>query len=253
MNFFFGIKSKNLSCKITIPKFQNFGKPKEDMNVYEAIVLENSWKIQKMECGQNNSFFFIEDNSIENNKIFFLANDNEVSLMKKQNELIKINNFTNTSPAFRSNLRLSIPNKGFSSYQSEYPIEMTRKKGSILSPVSMLLNSNADINYIFLKNIYFKPRHDESNLYFIDYKKKKIIDKVKIKLNFLNEIKVEKNKISKDIFIYSEECLGIPIYVSIKDHHISLEHTHPPHHYILSEDRHKTVAKIKNEFKKIIS
>ena len=64
MNFFFGIKSKNLSCKITIPKFQNFGKPKEDMNVYEAIVLENSWKIQKMECGQNNSFFFIEDKSI---------------------------------------------------------------------------------------------------------------------------------------------------------------------------------------------
>ena len=40
--------------------------------------------------------------------------------------------------------------------------------------------------------------------------------------------------------------------VSIKNNHISFEHTHPPHHYILSEDRYKTVANIKNEFKKII-
>lgn len=253
MNFFFGIKSNNLTCKITIPKFQNFGKSKEDIKVYEAAVEENSWKIKETKCHHNKSFFFVEDNFIENNKIFFLAKEDEINVMKNQNELMKINSFTNTFPAFRSNLRLSIPNKGFSSYQSEYPFEMTKKKGSILSPLSMLLHINSDYNFIFLKNIYFKPRHDESNLYFIDIKKKKIIDKVKIRLNFLNKIKVDKKIITKDIFIYSEECLGIPLYVSIKNNHISFEHTHPPHHYILSGDRYKTVANIKNEFKKIVN
>ena len=252
MNFFFGIKSNDLTCKITIPKFQNFGKSKEDIKVYEAVAEENIWKIKETTCRYNKNFFFVEDNFIENNKIFFLAKEHEINVMKNQNELIKINNFTNTFPAFRSNLRLSIPNKGFSSYQSEYPFEMTKKKGSILSLLNMLLNINSDNNFIFFKNIYFKPRHDDSNLYFIDIKKKKIVDKVKIKFNFLNEIKVEKKIIKKDIFIYSEECLGIPLYVSIKNNHISFEHTHPPHHYILSEDRYKTVANIKNEFKKII-
>lgn len=253
MNFFFGIKNNIISSKISIPKFQNSGKLLNDVSLYQAFIKNNTWNIKKVDCKQNDSFFFIENDIIENDKIFFLGKDHEINSINKNNELYKINNFTNTSPtAFRANLQIYSSGGGFSSYQSEYPYEMSTRKGSIMSPVSMLLNNNSDLNYIFFKNIYFKPKQDESFLYFINIKEKKVIDKINIKLNYLNEIKVDKNIITRDIYIFTNECLGIPLYVSIKDSHISFEHTHPPHHYILSDDRYKTIAKIKNEFKEIV-
>ena len=42
-------------------------------------------------------------------------------------KLLDISKFTNTSPAYRANLKIYIPNKGFSSYQSEYPFNMTMR------------------------------------------------------------------------------------------------------------------------------
>ena len=129
---------------------------------------------------------------------------------------------------------------------------MTTKTGNILSPINLLLNKNADKNIIFFKNIFYKPQVNKSKLYFINFKKKKIIREVEIKKNYLNEIEVANEHISKDIYIFTEELLGIPLYLSIKNNHLSFEHTHPPHHYILSEDRFKIVSKIKNEFKNII-
>ena len=46
--------------------------------------------------------------------------------------------------------------------------------------------------------------------------------------------------------------IGIPIFCSIKNKHISLEHTHPPHTYIMSEDKFKIVSELKKEFSEII-
>jgi hypothetical protein len=255
MNFFFGIKNSLLSCNLTIPKFQNFGKISNCCNLYEAYPENNLWSINKIECEQDKSFFFLNNEILDNKKIFFLAEKNEAKYLKNNNvHLLNINKFTNTKPsAFRSNLKIFIPEKGFSSYQSEYPFDMTQRNGSISSPINMLLNKEADYNFIFFKNIFYKPQHDRSKLYFIDLKKKEIIKEVEIKENYLNEIKVNKEQIMENVYIYTEKCLGIPLYVSVKNSHISFEHTHPPHHYILSEDRFKTVTRIKNELKNIIN
>lgn len=253
MNFFFGIKTSLINSKISIPKFQNFGKIDNTLRVFEAYPENNKWKINNVYCQENKDFFFISD-QIENNKIFFLSNTDEVKKYKKNfyEELIKLNFFTDTSPAFRSNLKISLINGGYSSYQSEYPYEMSRKKGNILSPISMLLNRDADQNIIYFKNIFYKPIVEKSSMYFINYKLRKIIDKIDIKYNYLNEINIKKDLINNDIYIFTEECLGIPLFVSIKNFQISFEHTHPPHHYILSEDRYKQISKIKNDFKDII-
>ncbi len=255
MNFFFGIRNSLLSCNLTVPKFQNSGKISEECELYEAFPENNLWSINKLECPQDELFFFLDSKYIENEKIYFIADKNELNILKSKNHYLQdVNKFTNTKPVeFRSNLKIYIPNKGFSSYQSEYPFDMTTRTGSILSPINMLLAKGADHNFIFFKNIFFKPEQKQSNLYFINLKKKEIVKKFEIKQNYLNEIKVEDDCIFEDIYLFTDNCLGIPLFVSVKNSHISLEHTHPPHHYILSEDRYKTIAKIKNEFKLVIN
>ena len=65
-------------------------------------------------------------------------------------------------------------------------------------------------------------------------------------------IEVDERYINKDVYLCSEKLLGIPIFLSIKDKHLSLEHTHPPHHYILSDDKFTAIKKFKNKIKDIL-
>ena len=78
---------------------------------------------------------------------------------------------------------------------------MVRKNGSILSPAGTLLNEEADKNFIFFKNIFFRPQNNESKLYFINLSKKEVIKEVLIRENYLNEIEVEK-KLFLRIYTY---------------------------------------------------
>ena len=54
------------------------------------------------------------------------------------------------------------------------------------------------------------------------------------------------------MYICFQKIFRIPIFISVNENHVSMEHTHPPHHYILSEDRYKTISKLKEEIKNII-
>ena len=71
--------------------------------------------------------------------------------------------------------------------------------------------------------------------------------------NFLNEIIVEKEFIKPEVFLFTDKYIGIPIFCSIKDKHISLEHTHPPHEYIKNNDSFRIVNELKKEFREIIT
>lgn len=174
MNFFFGIKNSLLSCDLTIPTFKNFGNSLEKNYIFEAFPKNDKWEINEIQCEKNEQFFFLKNDNIDNSKIFFLANKDQIKkFINEKQEISDISNFTNTTPAYRANLKIFIPEKGFSSYQSEYPYSMTTKTGNILSPINLLLNKNADKNIIFFKNIFYKPQVNKSKLYFINFKKKK--------------------------------------------------------------------------------
>ena len=151
MNFFFGIEDKKFKSEITIPRFKNKGKVDTKYNLYQAEIYLNKWRVTKLdECILNNYFFQIKDNLIDNNKIFFLASEEE--LKKFDNDKIKnISDFTETSPEFRANLKTYIQDGGFSSYQSEYPFQMIIKKGNILTSISTISNKNADKNYLIFR------------------------------------------------------------------------------------------------------
>lgn len=256
MNFFFSFKNHFLQSKLTIPRFNNSGKHDSSLKVFEANIYKNLWKINQVNCELNENFYFIDESLTNNETIFFLAKEEDIKLIKKNkfSKLVDFNSFTRTSPVeYRSNLKVSITNGGFSSYQSDYPFSMITKKGSILSPVSSLLNKSGDKNIILIKNIFEEPIREKFNLFFVDLIKKKVLKNQVILTNFTNEIAVDSDLIEPNIYICTNKYLGIPIYLTIKNKHISFEHTHPPHHYILSEDKFKKIAELKKEVHEIIN
>lgn len=253
MNFFFGFKNKLLESKLTIPKFTNYGQSNKDYNLYSAEPKNNKWNYLKIESDLNDKdFYHVNNQIIENKKIFFLAKKNE-EFKFEQNKLVNINKFTDTEPAFRCNLKIYLNNFGFSSYQSEYPYNMVKKKGSILSPISILTDKTAEKNFLIFKNIYEKPINDKFNLYFINIESKKVLLIKELVTNKSNFIELDKNILSPEIYIFSKNYLGIPIFLTIKNNHLSCEHTHPPHEYILSEDKFFKVSELKNKINEIIN
>jgi hypothetical protein len=256
MNYFFGIKSSFVNTKLTIPRFQNSNPTKKEYILFQLEIINQSWKISNLSnIDLNSDFYKIGSSLIGNGNIFCLATKAEILELEKNNysKLVNFNNFTDTVPDYRANLQVSIEGGGFSSYQSDYPFSMVTKKGSILSALSSLCNKNADQNIIFFKNIYELPIQEEFCVFFVNIKTMKVLKKEVVSTNFLNEIIVEKEFIKPEVFLFTDKYIGVPIFCSIQDKHISFEHTHPPHQYIMSEDKFKLVSELKKEFSEIIN
>jgi hypothetical protein len=252
MNFFFGLKSKSFQSEIQIPLFRNKDLKSFKINLFRARPINNKWEFTKLNIKPTNKdFYIIKNKNIFNNVIFFLAYEKNASYFDK-NFLCNYNKFTNTVPAFRSNLNFFLKKGGFSSYQSEYPFEMVNKQGTILSSISSLANCEADKNFIIIKNIFQSPVHDEFNAYLFNIKKEKIEKKFLIKTNYTNIIEIEKKFIKPEMFLVTSKYLCIPIYISQKGKHLSVEHTHPPHEYILSQNKFKKISDIKKKINEII-
>ena len=255
MIFFFGIKSSYIESKLTIPRFQNREKSNKDYLLYEATIHNKKWVINCLNNVEyNQDFYQINSDQINNDQIFFLATPKDIVFFENNNnnKLIELNNYTDTTPAFRANLQVSINGGGFSSYQSEYPYFIITKKGSVLSSISSLSNKSADKNIIFLRNVFEDPIQEEFKVYFIDFKYKKILKEETILTNFTNEVVIEKDLIKPGVFLFTDKYVVVPIFCSIRDKHISLEHTHPPHEFVQSSDRFNRIAALKQEFKEII-
>ena len=64
---------------------------------------------------------------------------------------------------------------------------------------------------------------------------------------------MSKVKNIKNCCFYSDGFLGIPIFISYGDKGVSMEHSHPPHLYIQSNNKFELVTNLKNKVKKIVS
>ena len=69
---------------------------------------------------------------------------------------------------------------------------------------------------------------DSFNAYLIDYKSKKILSKHLLKTNQTNCIKVAQKHIQPNVFLFTDGYLGIPVYVSQHQGHLSMETHSPP-------------------------
>jgi hypothetical protein len=255
MNFFFGFKNEDFFSRLTIPKFQNSGKTNKKLNIYFAEIKNNKWYLEKIINNEDQNFFYINKTIIDNHRIFFLASDNEIIKFNNTSngELLDLNNFTNTTPEYRANFKIFNNLGGYSSYQSDYPFKMVQRKGTILSSTFALTNSRTKENFVLIRNIFFKPIIENFKIFVVDIRKKKILFEKDIKTNYSNLIKLENNLINKDCYLISKNYLGIPIYLSSENGHMSFEHTLPPHSYILSSDKFKKVSEIKKQINEIIN
>ena len=253
MNFFFGFKSKNFYSELTIPKFQNSGNLKKNLKLYSAEIKKCRWAISEVKSKEDDNFFYLNQKIINNHSIFFLASESELINYKKVNnkELLDLNKFTNTTPEYRANFKIYNNKGGYSSYQSDYPFSMTKVNGNILSSTFLLTNKNADKNFVIIRNIFFKPIVENFDVFILDIEKKKILKKMIIKTNTTNVIELTREFIKKNCYLFSKKFIGIPVYVSVKNNHISMEHTLPPTSYIMTGDRYKKVSEIKKKINEI--
>ena len=135
---------------------------------------------------------------------------------------------------------------------------MIDKKSQLLSPLSTLLDINAESNYLIFRNIFFKPEHKSFNLYIIDIHKMMVLKTIEVLTNKTNIIPIDNEFIKDKAYIFSDSFLGIPIFLSVNNGHLSLEHTHPPYHYILGKKNFQLANNLKSKiyekiFKKNIS
>lgn len=258
MNFFFGFQNEIISSEITVPKFDYSGKQiYSDYKIFSAEPDNEHWKVNIAKVEENKNFFLIKNSEINNKKIFFLSKESQIKDNLIRNDKLKnlynFNTFSdNKIVEFRANLKIYLENYGFSSYQSDYNFNLCRLGGNILSPINSLLDRNSETNIIIFRNICTEPIFKKYKYYFIDFNKKKILYSNYVTNNLSNEIIVPNSMINDGIFFFTVGIIGIPIFISIKEGHLSMEHTHPPHHYILSQDRFKLVSNLKDKFKKIV-
>jgi len=121
--------------------------------------------------------------------------------------------------------------KSFSSYQGEFPYQMSKVKGTFLAFDSLMRHTNKNIN---------------TKIVFINIHTKKLLKKQIFHLNVANSNSKEKIINSKyvhnsagivdipanddiELCFYSKDTLGIPIFISYNNlGYLSVEHTHPP-------------------------
>jgi len=252
MNFFFGMSCEKINSELQIPVFRNRSPNNEDLNLFELTIINNRWNIKNISDNKFNSgFYFLDKEKIDNHKIFFLAKKEDLKNFDHE-KLKKFNSFTSTSPAYRSNFKVYLDNGGFSSYQAEYPFSMINIKGGILSSVGTLLNKNAEKNFLLFRNIYIEPIMTNFFGYFVDIKKKKILKKFSLTTNCTTLVEVDKLLIKPEIYLVTENYIGIPIYLTIDNNHLSFEHTHPPHEYFFGNSAFKNVKILKERINEII-
>ena len=254
MNFLFALTIKNFKCSLTIPKFTNEGKKLNNISVFTTKIINNSWFITKQEYKEDKNFFYLNIGPNESENIFFLG---EKNLLKTSNTIqtneLKPFYKIRTSLTFRAHLNIYSDLKEFSSYQSEYPFEMSKRTGSILTPVSPFINKNQN-NIIAFKQIHYLPIKKPFFIYLVDLYSQKVLLKKEFYTNTTNILDLTKIKQLNNCCFYSENQLGIPIFISYgKKLGISMEHSHPPQLYLLSKNKFKIISNLKKRVEKIVS
>lgn len=249
MEFFYGAKNHLFKSEIQIPTFTNRNFfANNEYKLCKCYIKDNKWQFKKLLKNKiENKFYIIKNDEFLNEDFFFLIKDNDFDKLSAL-ELKVFEKFS-----VRANLKIYLDKGGFSSYQSEYPYALVKKKGRVTCPVSSLANINAEYNYILFRNIFERPINEKFKSYLVNIKSNKKIHEFDMYTNTTNILELNKDFIKPEIYFVTDKYVGIPSFLSFKNNHISFEHTHPPHAYILNPEKFDLVNKMKKKFNEIIN
>jgi len=248
MHFFYGINNNFFKSEIQIPTFKNrHFSDKNNYTLCKCSIKDNKWYFENLINKKvKNKFFILKNEDFSDENFFFLLNEKNFHQLN-ENKLKEFEKF-----AVRANLKIYLENGGFSSYQSEYPYGMVEKRGNIISSIGSLSNIDTQDNYMLFRNIVESPIKEKFKAYLVNLRSKSKIHEFELVTNTTNIFKIDKNFIKPEVYFISDKYLGIPSFVSVKNGHISFEHTHPPHAYILNPSKFYLVKKLKDKINEII-
>ena len=246
MNYFFFTHAEIYQSKLTIPKYQNFGQKHDKICLFGARALYDGWDFYQPKCEENEFFFHVYSNSENAHDVFFLCEEDDFRHQVTQGHLVELNEFTNTSPAFRANLCVS-HGRFQSSYQSEYPLAMARRDGFVMNVASLLFDEEAVRGTLSLRNISASGAGIEREVVFFDLEDEKELSRLPLMTNSTNLINLE--------FIRGYQAIGfianlmaIPVFcLEYASGSLSFEHTHPPHEHVGPSSAFQVVKKKREE------
>lgn len=255
MNFFFFALAPGIKSSLTIARFQNSGlSAADDAKLWSATPHDGQWSVNLAECEEAADFWKVTATEETRHHVYFIATEGELENSGWFSDgLTELNEFTNTAPDYRANLRVYNNRGGFSSYQSEFPTKMIDRRGDLLSPILTLANPTAEKNIIFIRNVFKEPIREPYKAYIVNKSNSKVEAEYDIYSNSTNFIELSKDLIGPDMYIYCKGFLSIPVYLSeARDGHLSFEHTHPPHSNVSGPQTHTLVRSYKTEVARIV-
>ncbi len=156
-------------------------------------------------------------------------------------DALPIDNFMNTSPAWRSNIQLIGPGAS-TSYQGEYPSGMLRiDPGSLLSLSSFAQDGDGVCTKIVFANMHCLPAQRSASIRFVSSRSRRVLRDIEVRTNAVSVVDITDVKPDPGDFVVavSRDISGVPLYLTHTDDftELSFEHTHPPVELVVFGDR----------------
>jgi len=188
--------------------------------------------------------YFENNNNINLNSIYYELSSGQLAVVipvslnyKLDNNLDSLpepyNRHVDGSPV-EDRMRLSFRlNELSSSYQGDFPYMMSKARGTFIAfdPLVRAQHDNVRSKLV-LVNIHSNRLHEKNifHLFMANLRDKKVISCDQYRHNSVAILDIDRTK-RQDLFFYSKETLGLPIFISYDEQVnslLSVEHTNPP-------------------------
>ena len=132
--------------------------------------------------------------------------------------------------------------EAISSYQGDFPYEMSKIKGTFLAFDALVFNSQKKVNNKLILINIFSQELSEKKQFTLNMANSITKEHIKKQTYIHNSAAIMNFDCSKDLsyIFYSKDTLGIPIFISYHedlDSNLSVEHSHPPSEYFFGEGK----------------
>lgn len=267
-NINLGISNDQIKGSITFLNYPNNIQQKNykkitNSNIYLGIFVlsKQEWILIDVKCCKYSEFLVIERKnlSVSDTEIIVAITSNSLIFPKKCELLpkpysLRIDN-SNISERVSFNMAYK---SSFTSYQSEYPFEISDLSNPSFFSFDALKTSNKNKkikNYLILMNLYRNAKKQKERViqFFnpIDSNNRFTFQVRENSLSIMDLSSLDEKILSEDlVFLSCKNCTFIPLTLSLDENNnqLKLEHTHPPSEFFSGDDRFKLTKTLRENW-----